>query len=152
MDERGTHEHLGRLLSLTAKVAREDFDARLKGYGSSLNTYVILKTADLYPGLSQRQLADVLSIEAPTLTHHLDRLAADGLLRRVPYPADRRAYRIELTSDGKAHLARVSAYADRADAQFRKMFTPPELKTLFELLNRIRDHFTEEADVHSTGC
>jgi MarR family transcriptional regulator, transcriptional regulator for hemolysin len=144
-------EHLGRLLSLTAKVAREDFDARLTSVGSSLNTYIILKTADLFPGLSQRRLADVLGIEGPTLTHHLDRLAADGLLRRVPYPADRRAYRIELTPDGKTHLDRVAAYADQADSQFRQMFTPRELKTLFVLLNRIRDHFTKEADVHSAS-
>jgi len=144
-------EHLGRLLSLTAKVAKEDFDAQLSAVGSSLNTYVILKTAHHFRGLSQRRLADVLGIEGPTLTHHLDRLTADGLLRRVPYPADRRAYRIELTPNGKAHLDRVSAYADQADYQFRQMFTPRELETLFVLLNRIRDHYTKEADVHSTS-
>jgi MarR family transcriptional regulator, transcriptional regulator for hemolysin len=144
-------EHLGRLLSMTAKVAREDFDDQLNGVGSSLNAYVILKIADLNPGLSQRRLADALGIEAPTLTHHLDRLAADGLLRRVPFPADRRAYLIELTADGKAHLDRVSEYADQADERFRKMFTPRELNTLVALLNRIRDHFTKEADVHSTS-
>jgi MarR family transcriptional regulator for hemolysin len=144
-------EHLGRLLSMTAKVAREDFEHELAAVGSSLNAFVILKHADFYPGLSQRQLASILGIEGPTLTHHLDRLTADGLLRRVPYPDDRRAYCIELTPEGKVHLDRVTACADRCDAEFRRLFTPRELKSVSTLLNRIRDHFTKESDVHSAA-
>jgi MarR family transcriptional regulator, transcriptional regulator for hemolysin len=144
-------EHLGRVLAMTAKVAREAFDADLNDVGSSLNAYIILKHVDFYPGLSQRQLAAILGIEGPTFTHHLDRLTVDGLLRRVPYPDDRRAYCVELTPEGKAHLDRVTAYADRCDAEFRTLFTPRELKTLFGLLNRIRDHFTKESNVHSTS-
>ena len=144
-------EHLGRLLSMTAKVARESFDAKLTAAGSSLNAYIILKHVDFYPGLSQRQLAAILGIEGPTLTHHLDRLAADGLLRRVPYPADRRAYCVELTPEGKAHLDRITAFADQSDTEFRTLLTPRELKTLVQLLNRIRDHFTKESDVHSAA-
>jgi MarR family transcriptional regulator for hemolysin len=144
-------EHLGRVLAMTAKVAREAFDAELAGVGSSLNAYIILKHADFYPGLSQRQLAAVLGIEGPTLTHHLDRLTADGLLRRVPYPDDRRAYCVELTQEGQAHLDHVTAHADQCDAEFRKLFTPRELKVLLGLLNRIRDHFTKESNVHCTS-
>jgi MarR family transcriptional regulator for hemolysin len=141
-------ERLGRLLALTAKVARERFDERLIEVGSSFNTYLILKHAAFYQGVSQRQLADTLSIEGPTLTHHLDRLALDGLARRVRDPLDRRVSRVELTALGKAHLDRVEAYAEKFDAEFRSLFTAAELTTLFDLLTRIRDHYTREADVH----
>jgi MarR family transcriptional regulator for hemolysin len=145
-------ERLGRLLALTAKVARERFDEQLIEVGSSLNTYLILKQAAYDPGVSQRQLANGLSIEGPTLTHHLDRLAADGLARRVRDPHDRRVQRVELTAEGKAHLDRVEAYANKLDAGFRSLFTKPELDTLFDLLNRIRDHYTKEAHVrHAAG-
>jgi MarR family transcriptional regulator for hemolysin len=140
-------ERLGRLLSMTGKVAREAFDEQLVSVGSSLNTFIILMHVDFYPGVSQRQLATYLGIEGPTLTHHLDRLTADGLLRRVRHPDDRRAYCVELTDDGRAHLARVKQHANRSDVEFRKLFTAEELTTLFELLNRIRDHFTKEHDV-----
>ena len=81
--------------------------------------------------------------------HHLDRLTADGLLRRVAHPDDRRAYCVELTPEGQAHLDRVTAHADQWDADFRSLFTARELTTLFTLLNRIRDHFTKESHVHS---
>ena len=143
-------EHVGRVLAMTAKVAREAFDEKLVSAGSSLNSYVILKHADFYPGLSQRQLASLLGIEGPTLTHHLDRLTADGLLRRVRHP---RAYCVELTAEGAAHLARVTAFADQCDAEFRTLFTERELSTFLRLLNRIRDRYTKESDVvdHATG-
>jgi MarR family transcriptional regulator, transcriptional regulator for hemolysin len=141
-------ERLGRLLALTGKVARERFDEQLTEVGSSLNTYLILKHALYYEGVSQRQLAGGLGIEGPTLTHHLDRLAAEGLARRVRDPVDRRVSRVELTAEGKAHLDRVEAYANKADVEFRSLFTKRELDTLVELLNRIRDHYTKEAHVH----
>jgi MarR family transcriptional regulator for hemolysin len=141
-------ERLGRLLALTAKVARERFDERLTAVGSSLNTYLILKHAAYYQGVSQRELAGGLGIEGPTLTHHLDRLAAEGLARRVRDPVDRRVSRVELTADGQAHLDRVEAYVDKADVEFRSLFSKRELDTLVGLLNRIRDHYAKEAHVH----
>jgi MarR family transcriptional regulator, transcriptional regulator for hemolysin len=146
-------ERLGRLLGMTGKVVREAFNEDLANVGSSLNAFIILKHADMHPGLSQRQLAATLGIEGPTLTHHLDRLTAEGLLRRVRHPDDRRAYCVELTAEGVAHLEHVTAYADQCDAEFRKLFTELELSTLFELLTRIRDHYTKEPDVvdHAVG-
>jgi MarR family transcriptional regulator for hemolysin len=141
-------ERLGRLLALTSKVVRERFDQQLGEVGSSLNTFLILKHAAMYHGVSQRELAERLSIEGPTLTHHLDRLAADGLARRVRDPQDRRISRVELTSEGKAHLDRVEASMNKADTDLRHLFTARELDTLVALLDRIRDHYTKEAHVH----
>src|SRR2546422_6939069 len=102
-------ERLGRLLVLTAKLARENFDAALGEVGSSLNTYIVLKQAAASPGVSQRQLARSLCIEGPTLTHHLDRLAAEGLIRRIRQVEDRRVWSVKLTIKGKEHLNRVEA-------------------------------------------
>jgi MarR family transcriptional regulator for hemolysin len=147
-------ERLGRLLALTAKVVRERFDQQLGEVGSSLNTFLILKHAAMYHGVSQRELAERLSIEGPTLTHHLDRLAADGLACRVRDPQDRRVSRVELTAGGKAHLDRVEASMTKADTDLRRLFTAKELDTLSALLNRIRDHYTrdtKEAHVHHAG-
>jgi MarR family transcriptional regulator for hemolysin len=141
-------ERLGRLLALTAKVVRERFDQELGEVGSSLNTFLILKHAAMYHGVSQRQLAEGLGIEGPTLTHHLDRLAADGLALRVRDPQDRRISRVELTPEGRAHLAGVEASMTKADTDLRHLFTARELDTLDALLNRIRDHYTKEAHVH----
>jgi MarR family transcriptional regulator for hemolysin len=139
---------LGRLLAMTGKVAKEHFDRSLGAVGSSFNTYVVLRIAAECPMLSQRQLAAALGIEGPTLTHHLDRLASDGLIERVRNTVDRRVSYVELTPAGRAHLDRVEAYAEVQDKEFRSMFTPDEEAMLVTFLNRIRDRYTEEADVH----
>lgn len=144
-------ERLGRLVGITGKVVREHFDRSLGTVGSSLNTYLVLKIASECPGVSQRHLAAALGIEGPTLTHHLDRLARDGLLERVRNPADRRVSYVELTPAGRTHLDEVEAYAELQDKEFRSMFTPEEAANLTVLLTRIHDHFTEEADVHDTA-
>ena len=144
-------ERLGRLLAITGKVVREHFDRSLATVGSSLITYLVLRTAAHCPGVSQRHLASALGIEGPTLTHHLDRLSADGLIERVRNPTDRRVSYVELTAAGMAHLDRVEAYAQIQDKEFRSLFTADEAATLTTLLNRIRDRFMEEADVHDAA-
>jgi MarR family transcriptional regulator for hemolysin len=141
-------DRLGRLLAMTGKVVREHFDRSLAAVGSSLITYVVLRTAAECPGVSQRELASRLGIEGATLTRHLDRLAADGLIARVRHPVDRRVSLAELTAAGRAHLDRVEAFAEIQDKEFRSLFSAEEAATLASLLRRIRDRLTEEAYVH----
>jgi MarR family transcriptional regulator, transcriptional regulator for hemolysin len=141
-------ERLGRLVGITGKVVREHFDRSLVAVGSTLNTYIVLNIVSNCPSVSQRHLAQALGIEGPTLTHHLDRLAGDGLIERVRNPADRRVSNVVLTPSGRAHLDEVEAYAEQQDKEFRSLFTPDEAAMLAELLNRIRTHLLEEADVH----
>jgi len=144
-------ERLGRLVGMTGKVVREHFDRSLVAVGSTLNTYIVLNIVSNCPAVSQRHLAAVLGIEGPTLTHHLDRLASDGLILRVRNPTDRRVSYVELTPAGRAHLDEVEAYAEQQDKEFRSLFTPEEAAELARLLNRVRNHFAEEADVHDAA-
>ena len=61
------------------------------------------------PGLSLRELAEQEGISAPSLSGHIDRLEAAGLLRRVRSNDDRRRVGLELTREGSALLKRVRA-------------------------------------------
>ena len=61
------------------------------------------------PGLSLRELAAEEGISAPSLSGHVDRLEAAGLLRRVRSSDDRRRVGLELTPEGSALLKRVRA-------------------------------------------
>jgi MarR family transcriptional regulator for hemolysin len=134
-------EPLGQQLAFAAKAARASFDQALSRIGSSLCTFLVLRHVELYPGLSQRQLAGRLGIEGPTLTHHLDRLVTDGLIKRVRGREDRRTSSTVLTAKGEAHLRQVVDFADRLDAELQALFTTSELQTLQACLQRITDHF-----------
>ena len=61
------------------------------------------------PGLSLRELAEQEGISAPSMSGHVDRLEAAGLLRRVRSTDDRRRVGLELTREGSALLKRVRA-------------------------------------------
>jgi MarR family transcriptional regulator for hemolysin len=137
-------ERLGRVLAMSAKAAREAFDDRLKAVGSTFTTYLILKHAAFYCSVSQRELAGHLGIEGPTLTRHVDRLVADGLVRRVRGDRDRRISTVVLTAEGKKHLDRIDAYAAEVDGEFRSLFSEHEIATLYDLLNRIRDRYARD--------
>lgn len=131
---------------MAAKLARERFDQRLRSVGASFPMFAVLQQAAICPGVCQRELADRIGIEGPTLVRHIDRLVADGLIRRARDRRDRRVSRVELTGEGKAAVERIGAVADGVDRELCSQFTASELATLYELLGRIRDHYARESD------
>ena len=59
--------------------------------------------------MSMRELADALDIDPPNATVLVDGLESQGLVRRRPSPADRRAKVVEATRKGKALARRADA-------------------------------------------
>src|SRR5437016_7666940 len=138
-------DRIGRKLALTAKALRESFEARPSEAGTTLPNFVILEQLTGEDGLSQRELADRVHIEAPTLTRHLDRLDAEGLVRRRPDRADRRVTRVEVTEAGRRHYQDVVQVVDRLDARLRGLMSERELATLSRVLDRLSAHFQAPA-------
>ena len=114
-------EPLGRHLVFTAKAVRRRFEERLAEAGGSLPVWAILSGLELGPCRSQHQLAGELHIEGPTLTRQLDRLEAEGLIRRTRDALDRRAIHVETT-----------------DAEVRAGLSEREVETLGKLLTKVR--------------
>jgi DNA-binding MarR family transcriptional regulator len=83
-------------------------------------------------------LATELDVNSSTATRLVDRLVRRKLVRRSTHPDDRRATRLELTTDGRAVVAAVTARR-RADVSriLRKM--PPESRrALVDSLDALR--------------
>jgi MarR family transcriptional regulator for hemolysin len=106
-------ETLGRQLVFTAKSMREAFEDALADAGGSLPSWVVLNALAEVGSLSQAALASRVHLEGATITHHIDRLEAAGLVRRALDPADRRVRRLELTPAGVELHARMLAEAIR---------------------------------------
>ena len=86
-------ETLGRQLYLAYRAMRDRLDEALRAVGG-LDAAVdrAARSVGDEPELSQRELADRILVTGSTLTHHLDRLEADGLIARsrdLQRPADR---------------------------------------------------------------
>ncbi len=75
---------LGRRLFLGHRAVSDVLDARLREHGASLWNWVLLREAVAADGASQRELAQRMRIEPPTLVRHLDKLDARRLRRAPP--------------------------------------------------------------------
>ena len=91
-----------------------------------------------------RDLAVYTVTDASTLSRALDSLAAEGLVRREPDPADARAIRVILTGAGREKFEAFWPTMERAAAQMLRGIPAPErqafLRTLQKLLANIRQH------------
>jgi MarR family transcriptional regulator for hemolysin len=87
---------------------------------------------------AQRDLAEAVGVEGPTLTHHLNRMEAAGLITRTRVPANRRVHQVELTAAGQATFQRLVGPVSAFDQRLRRGFTDDELDGLRGLLARLR--------------
>jgi MarR family transcriptional regulator, transcriptional regulator for hemolysin len=106
---------LGRLLVFTAKAMRESFERGLAEAGGSIGTWIVLNAISDEGFISQKALAGRYRVDGATITHHVDRAEAKGLVRRQVDPADRRVRRLELTAEGKRLYRRLVAVARVAE-------------------------------------
>jgi DNA-binding MarR family transcriptional regulator len=93
---------LPRQVVFAAKTIRETFSAALERAGGSLGTWIVLGALSDQGPISQKVLGSRAHVDGATVTHHVDRAEARGLVRRSVDPDDRRVRRLELTPEGEA--------------------------------------------------
>ncbi|HEY7393478.1 MAG TPA: MarR family transcriptional regulator, partial [Gemmatimonadaceae bacterium] len=64
------------------------------------------------------ELATRLSCVKSNMTQLIDRLEADGLVKRVDDPSDRRSVKAEITAEGAARQAEGSEEIDKLHEEF----------------------------------
>jgi MarR family transcriptional regulator, transcriptional regulator for hemolysin len=131
-------EPVGLVLARTAKVVSRSFDDALAEAGGSLPTWLILVSLQRGRHGAQRELADAVGIEGPTLTHHLNRMEAAGLVTRTRDPANRRVHRVELTEAGQEAFRRLVGAVTAFDRRLRRGLTRAQVDGLDDLLGRLR--------------
>jgi MarR family transcriptional regulator for hemolysin len=88
--------------------------------GGSTSTWLVLLALKTQPIDNQRALADAVGIQGATLTHHLDNLERQGLVRRVADPENRRIQRVELTPAGERRFLALRDAAIAFDRRLRR--------------------------------
>jgi MarR family transcriptional regulator for hemolysin len=139
-----TEPPIGLELTRTAKVVSRAFDDALAGHGGSLPQWLVLVSLATGRPQMQRELAAAVGIEGPTLTHHLDRLEAAGLVTRTRDPENRRVQRVALTDEGQARFLVLRDAVLDFDARLRVGLDEGEVQQLRGLLGRLRANVTTE--------
>lgn len=123
-------------VTLIRRLARHDVWGSL-----SLREYDVLYTLSRAPGraLRLRELADSSLLTQPSLSRLVDRLEADGLVRRGPVEGDRRGKAVHLTDEGLRLQREIGRrHARSIDALVGGALDADELATLERLCDRLR--------------
>jgi DNA-binding MarR family transcriptional regulator len=128
------------LLQLNRQLRRE-----LAPLGITAGQAALLHAIRSEPGIGVRELASREGMSAPTMSAHVDRLEAAGLVTRTRSGADRRRVRLELTEDG---LRVVRAARSRRTAWLAsrlKRLGPEELAAVEAALRPLSRLLEEDA-------
>ncbi len=107
-----TDQHrFGMQLAQLSRSWRAELDRRLAGLGLSQARWLVLlhlaRFRDELP--TQRELAQSVGVEGPTLARLLDSLETQGLVRRQAVVEDRRAKKISLDDSARPLIEQIEA-------------------------------------------
>jgi MarR family transcriptional regulator for hemolysin len=131
-------EPIGLQVTRTAKLVARAFDEALGQVDGSLPEWLVLVSVKARRHGMQRDLAEAVGIEGPTLTHHLNRMESAGLVRRRRDPNNRRVHLVELTDEGEAAFGRYLQSVAAFDRRLRNGVSDDDVATLGQLLERLR--------------
>lgn len=97
----------------------------------------VLAHLDPVAAISQTALTVQMSLSKQAVQQLLDQLEAQGLVRREPDPADRRAKQIILTAPGAAAAARRASASAGLDERLRETLGRKRFKTLRKALREL---------------
>jgi MarR family transcriptional regulator, transcriptional regulator for hemolysin len=138
MSGRPPRQPIGLALSRTARAATNAFERAMAQAGSSASTWQVLVLVRSGQWGTQASMAEAMGITGATLTHHLNAMEEQGLVRRWRETSNRRVQRVELTKAGEALFDRLRAVAMRHDQRLRTRLDDDEVRLLGDLLERLR--------------
>jgi MarR family transcriptional regulator for hemolysin len=129
---------IGLQLSRTARVVTTAFERAMAQAGGSASAWQVLVLVRAGQSGTQAEMADAMGITGATLTHHLNALEDQGLVRRWREASNRRVQQVALTEAGEELFDRLREVAVRHDERLRSTMSEKEVEQLGRLLEKVR--------------
>jgi MarR family transcriptional regulator, transcriptional regulator for hemolysin len=104
---------LGFLFADISRLARKEFDRRVRDLGLTRAQWLFLYYLSRQPGCTQSELAELLQMEKISVSRQADRLEKSGWIERSDHAVDGRAYRLQLTARAARMTGRLEERAGR---------------------------------------
>lgn len=127
-------------LMATARLVREAFDARLVPLDLNLTQASLIGYIAEFGATTQTHLADRLGIGRASIGSVIDRLEQRDLVERHPDPADRRVWRVEITSTGRELAKQIRDIDEVLRAELRRGIGREERQALSWVLTRLQQN------------
>jgi MarR family transcriptional regulator, transcriptional regulator for hemolysin len=122
---------------VVARQLRVSFDQRAERSGLTRAKWHLIATVARNPGVTQRIIAEALEVREITAGRLIDRLCAEGYLKRRENPDDRRAYSVYLAPAAQPLLDKLDELAKLHEAEIFEGFSNEDLDKLDGLLDAI---------------
>lgn len=134
-----TDQHrFGMQLAQLTRGWRAELDRRLASLGlSQARWLVLLHLARFDEAPTQRELAQSVGVEGPTLARLLDSLESQGLVHRQAVLEDRRAKKILLSDSATPLIAQIEAISNALRAELLTGIDESELQLCMNVHARI---------------
>lgn len=130
-----------RLLTCTQLVERRVRSRLRRRFGTTLPRFDLMAQLERHPqGLKMKALSRLLMVTGGNVTAIVEQLVKEGLVERLPEPADRRAARVRLTRAGERAFAEMAREHERWIVDLFAGLTRGEHETLYGLLAKLKQH------------
>lgn len=133
-------------LAQTARAARGRSGSHLVRIGLHPGQESVLKALAEQDGLSMSQLAQTLSVQPPTVTKMVSRLAAQGYVERRASKGDGRQAHVFLTEQGSETIADVDRGWKRLEKEALAGIDDKDVKRLRKLLRQIERNLSASSE------
>jgi len=129
---------VGFLLAKAYQRACAIYKEQFERYDLTPQQFGLLRFLWEEDGITQVELSNRSQIDRTTIGGLIDRLEQSGLLKRLPHPEDRRAYKISLSAAGKKLEAELTPLAEELHRKILAPLTAEEIDTLTTILRKLR--------------
>src|SRR5215212_6574607 len=131
---------LGLILFGTARAWRTKLDQRLRPLGLSQGKWrTLMHLSRGGDQLTQKEIAEHMGIEEPTLAGLLNRLEADGWIKREESPNDRRCKIVHLQRRSQTVLDEIFSAAHKLRDELLEETSAADLATCLRVLKKVRE-------------
>jgi len=128
-----------RLLTCTNLIEAAIRANLRRDFGVTLPRFDLMAQLYRHPdGLKMGELSQRLMVTGGNVTGIADQLAGEGLIAREPDPADRRAWRITLTAEGRRSFAQMAARHEEWVIGLMRELPDDDRAQLHDLLGRLK--------------
>lgn len=130
----------GVLVTDVTRLMRKHFDRRAVRFNLTRAQWRALKRLSRSEGMRQNELAEQLEMEPIAIGRVIDRLQKAGFVERRADPADRRAWRLFLTTRAHAVVDDMEHISSDLFQQAQHGINAAQMKNMIDLLGRMKDN------------
>ena len=134
-------EHsLGFILSDISRLARKEFDRRVRELRLTRAQWLVLMHLTRRPGCTQSDLADAMQMQKITISRHAERLQRAGWIERRDNASDGRAYHLYVSRKAEPIIQKLAAVAEEMRVEYMRGLSGPRRDALIADLLHIKSN------------